>query len=84
MAYYDFHNLAKKLETELKTVPKIGQTLKPKPLWNSTAHHLNKLAEKVSVYGVMVSESQTGIMVLVENNSKRRIWLDLGWFDGDS
>lgn len=60
---------------------KVGQELRPKPLWNDRERWNNRLSVPSEVLGVKHSPSQTGIQFKVRAKDGAEHWLDAAWFE---
>jgi hypothetical protein len=60
---------------------RVGQVLKPIPLYNHSEREPNRLPATTEVLEIEACRSQSGIRFKVMTKSGGTVWLDAGWFE---
>lgn len=60
---------------------RIGDTLRPIPLWNQTERKINHLPDRCEVTGIKEARCELGVMVCVKTEGGAGRWLSAGWFE---
>lgn len=60
---------------------RVGDMLKPIPLWNETERKINHLPAKCEVLDVKAARCELGVIVCVKTEGGVGRWLSAGWFE---